>query len=558
MDTRFLKRCTAALTHPATLGAISVLLLNDVVFKSLWPDSWVTGKLSDLAWVVFASPLLAFLLSLAAPESRLIARAVIVVAYGGLPLLYAAFNTFAAVHDRMLGMFSLASKGSPGSPLDATDSLMIPLGLGIAIWVWRRSNIHSDSLRPRLRLVIAGVAALATVATSYPEPEIAVRAVGIAPDGRIVVDFRFESDDGGLTWQYSSLNSVAGIKRGGEVAVTPRGTYTIRGSEVMLLTNEGEEKVAYSTSYLQDGANVWVQEQATDALDVRTIATAPYGMIYDERSRNLVVALGIQGVVVGTADGQWSRVAVGRYSPTDFSALGKVSLLLSNSGFWATAAALSLSITAITLVLAESRRRDVLIGGGIVVATLAALVGIAGVLIMTEKDAVLDALLLGAVASVPLLLIVAIGGAILLALLPKGSNARKRLGLALCVPSALASGSLLLMFGGSDDEAFSMVGVVQFVFGLMACVFAGMIVMISWRQLRYWPAVVSALAGMHILIALAFLLWLQLGVTLAFAKFAAVVLASLVAFALAGYLKQREQALQTAVEPPSQQGDVSS
>ena len=60
----FRRRCASALTHPVTLAALVALLLNDGLFKSLWPDSWVTGKLSDLAWVVFASPLLAFVLSL--------------------------------------------------------------------------------------------------------------------------------------------------------------------------------------------------------------------------------------------------------------------------------------------------------------------------------------------------------------------------------------------------------------------------------------------------------------------------------------------------------------
>ena len=62
-DDTFRRRCAWALVHPVTGTALAVLLLNDLVFKSIWPGSWTTGKLSDLAWVVFASPLLAFLLS---------------------------------------------------------------------------------------------------------------------------------------------------------------------------------------------------------------------------------------------------------------------------------------------------------------------------------------------------------------------------------------------------------------------------------------------------------------------------------------------------------------
>ena len=108
----FLGRCASALTHPVTVSAVVVLLLNDALFKSLWPDSWVTGKLSDLAWVVFASPLLAFVLSLFLGRSVFGRRAAIITAYVGLPALYAAFNTFEPVHDRILWGLSLVAGGT--------------------------------------------------------------------------------------------------------------------------------------------------------------------------------------------------------------------------------------------------------------------------------------------------------------------------------------------------------------------------------------------------------------------------------------------------------------
>ena len=54
-NTSFRQRTAAALTHPATLGAVALFLLNDLVLKPAWPDAWLTGKLSDLAFVVFAS-----------------------------------------------------------------------------------------------------------------------------------------------------------------------------------------------------------------------------------------------------------------------------------------------------------------------------------------------------------------------------------------------------------------------------------------------------------------------------------------------------------------------
>ena len=185
----FRQRCASALTHPATVVALATLLLNDLLFKAMWPDAWVTGKLSDLAWVALALPLLAFLLSLLTRGSVIAARAAFLTAYVGLPLLYAAFNTFEPVHYWILRGISIASGGMGQTPLDATDSIVIPLGWAVAVWVWRRPVLSPDALRLRWGLLVAGVAALASIATSYPDPDYGITRVGMhtTEGGSVVV-----------------------------------------------------------------------------------------------------------------------------------------------------------------------------------------------------------------------------------------------------------------------------------------------------------------------------------------------------------------------------------
>ncbi len=178
----FRRPAESALTHPATVAALGVLLLNDLLFKALWPHSWLTGKLSDLTWLVFALPLLAFLLSFGARRNLRAKRLAFLVAYAGLPLLYAAFNTFDPVHDLIMRGISLAG-GAAGSPRDATDSLVIPLAWAAALWVWRRRPTAPGAMRLRWAVLVAGVAALASVATSYPEPLYGVQRIGVSDDG---------------------------------------------------------------------------------------------------------------------------------------------------------------------------------------------------------------------------------------------------------------------------------------------------------------------------------------------------------------------------------------
>src|SRR5687768_10907746 len=87
-----------ALMHPVTLMAIAVLLLNDHVFKHAWPGTWWTGKLSDIAWMVFALPALALVLAFAVPRTPRWSNRVFVIAYVGLALLYFAYNLNEALH----------------------------------------------------------------------------------------------------------------------------------------------------------------------------------------------------------------------------------------------------------------------------------------------------------------------------------------------------------------------------------------------------------------------------------------------------------------------------
>ena len=463
---------------------MSLLLLNDALFKSLWPDSWVTGKLSDLAWVVFASPLLAFVLSLFLGRSVFGRRAAIITAYVGLPALYAAFNTFEPIHDRILWGLSLVSGGTAGSPLDPSDSLVIPFGLGIAVWVWRRRPVGPDRLRVRLALLAAGVATFATVATSYPVPVTGIRSVGVAVDGGIVASDandwtqtryteRYTSYDGGFTWD--PYVWPTDVLWGGEYVETPRGVFLIRDSGILVLTVTGDWELIYSTAHLKADANRWVQEQSVTQFVRKEIGTRPYSITYDVCSRNLIVAMGVQGVVVGSPDGQWSRVAVGDYSPTDFSFRGKALFLVSNFDVWLIAFVLSLSMTEIALAVALFRS-DIAVCG---------------------------------------------------------------------VISAMVAGDLLLRFAKPEEPitSLSLLSLIPYeaIVLTLGFLFAYLAIRPSWRQLRQWPAVLVAFAGMNGLVILVFLIWVQLGFGLTFARISAFILVALAAVALAAYLKRKQQ-----------------
>ena len=482
-DTGFRQRCASAITHPITVVALATLLLNDLLFKAMWPDAWVTGKLSDLAWVVFALPLLAFLLSLFTRGNVVAARAAFLTSYIGLPLLYAAFNTFEPVHYWILRGISLASGGMGRTPLDATDSIVIPLGWAVATWVWRRPALGREALRLRWGLLVAGVAMLASIATSAPEPDYGITRVGVGTtdDGIVVVaqpmyGAMYSSYDGGVTWTKDSTE--LNVVWGSDSVLTPRGRYTVEGADIVLLARDLQIETVYSTAYLSKSGNLWAQAQQTKHLDARVLETQPQAIVYDELRGNLIVALGIQGVLVGTPDGRWTPHAVGRYKPSDFSFLTKARLLLTDASIWFASLALSLSMIGLSLFLSR----------------------------ITYSDWA-------------------------------GCGA-----LTLVIISVLSSAVFMLNAGGPDDRYIyadfpnflpAIVGVIAYFTAVGSITFS-----LEYPQ-RIWPVVLGGVVILVVLVFLTFMLLLHFGNALGTAQLSSIVLAALVAFLLAGYIRKK-------------------
>ncbi|WP_214110124.1 hypothetical protein [Acrocarpospora catenulata] len=138
--------------HPLNVAAVVVLLLNDHVFKALWPGV-VTGKLSDFAGLLVAPPLL----------NLLIGRPRVAILLTGAG--------FALVKTTATGA-ALASQAwtlvwGPSQVLaDPTDLVALP-ALYAAWWIWN----HPDPGAVRLAraLVVIPVAVLAVAATSAAE-----------------------------------------------------------------------------------------------------------------------------------------------------------------------------------------------------------------------------------------------------------------------------------------------------------------------------------------------------------------------------------------------------
>ena len=392
-DASFRGRCESALTHPITLASLGLLLLNDLALKSFWHGAWATGKLSDFAWMVFAPPLLAYLLSFATRGQPGVERTAFAVAYAGLPLLYAAFNTFPALHDAVMAALLPLTGSSAGSPLDPTDSVVIPFAAAVALWVWHRppKGVPTRKHRTSLGLLAAVIASLATVATS-PIPVTGTEwLVGIDGRGAAVVDMAthgglYTSPDGGLTWE-KTVPAVPPISWGKRQAETPRGVYALEGHAVVRTREGGAAAQVYSAPDPQTEPERWTLRYETGRrrdeavsinqppLEIR--GTEPVNIVHHRGTGNVIVSMGLEGVLVGDGAENWQRVAVGEFAPTDYSTAGRIRTLFAGR-FWTAAVCIALLFT--LAPAAAVRRRGESTRRAVAVVALAALGALAAVL----------------------------------------------------------------------------------------------------------------------------------------------------------------------------------
>lgn len=148
--------------HPLTVGATAVLLLNDHVFKQAWPGL-VTGKLSDVAGLVVAPPVLGLLSGLFRAGQIGAAAATLLTGAG-----FAWVKLTSTGAEVASAAWSVVN-GPSVVLADPGDLIALP-ALGLAWWAWRLSAAAPplpDRLAHRLRVVLAmPFAVLAIAATS--------------------------------------------------------------------------------------------------------------------------------------------------------------------------------------------------------------------------------------------------------------------------------------------------------------------------------------------------------------------------------------------------------
>ncbi|MBQ1055534.1 hypothetical protein KBX35_12140 [Micromonospora sp. C32] len=320
----------AWLGQPVTVLSLIVLVLNDHVLKAAFPGL-VTGKLSDVAGLVLAPPLVAVLVTLFVPRLR--PRVVVGFALGSVGAGFVLVKSSGYAATAASGLWSAVS-GPSLIRADRTDLLTLP-ALALAAWTWRRARRDAVGRRAArlVRLVVllpaATVAVAATSAATYPD---AIGATVV--DGRLAAGVAFEAypDDETRPW-YTATSDDAGVTWRDP---TPAEEEALRGRS---RTTTGPEREQCSTASPQrcyrlspgrirvqesdDAGRTWrlsweITERQRELLKARHQEAGPDGARITGQDlavldlpgggHVVLVANGRDGFALRDADGGWRRI----------------------------------------------------------------------------------------------------------------------------------------------------------------------------------------------------------------------------------------------------------
>lgn len=333
MENRAFRQTLAGLSHPITLGAGLLLLLNDHLLRRLWP-SWWTGKIGDAAWLVFAPFLAAALLAWLIPRRMKNHNAAVgVAAFSLTGAGFALAKTIPIFHRIAVDILEHLT-GAPISLLrDPSDLLMLPaLLVGWVIW---RSGAAQNERHTSRGWVMLALGALATLANA-PAPNTGIDCLITRNDGSIIAtstwswhDEVFTSTDGGLTWESST-------------SVVDTDTECVGHTEIWQLSDPADAQVIYRFNpgtWIErsvDGGQTWKREIVFRGVEARfayykesreetwAARPGPLDAAIHEPTGHVIAAMGHEGLLVRISGDDWRWISINGYYREDINQVSQI------------------------------------------------------------------------------------------------------------------------------------------------------------------------------------------------------------------------------------------
>jgi hypothetical protein len=378
-------RSIHSLSHPLTIAAVLMLLFNDHWLRHNYP-SWLTGKLGDFTWLIFAPLICVTLFAWIIPRRlKNHENIVAITSFTFIGLWFATAKTIPFIHAITKNTVEAIIGWQGTLRIDPTDLLTLP-ALLIGYYIWHTADNRSLNLRP-VAWVILGLGIMGTLAS---DDAVYILTTDVFTcidneDDTLSIFFRnyyrssgdsayyhYDSDDGGLSWYLSETQRADMYEDVKSNCVTKELPLIGPNNPNTRYRYEPGETIERST----DGGTTWKEEHSLYELrqqvrwyyfylrkervissvsigtvyayesDLYDIKPGPLDAIIHEPTGNVVFAMGWNGILVRKPDATWEWVGVDKFHLDNLYRLDKIKDFLS--------AEISLSITLCFLVVTTS------------------------------------------------------------------------------------------------------------------------------------------------------------------------------------------------------------
>ena len=308
------------LARPYTLLALGIYFINEFILQPYFP-SWVSGKLSDFAWLFLFPVLFLLMLSLLLPTRNVThQRRFVWLAYGFSALSFTAIKTVPVAHDAFINLLPFHASIAL-DPSDLLALLVLPLSY--------RLYMHNPDQPARIHWRAAWVLpvfALLTLADA-PAPVSGVIDLLVQQDyiiARTDHEGYFCSKDGGINWQDCSstsidFNTTIEYKYDNKIVI-PNSDVQYRITETGMIDisqdNGRNWKSIYSRNYISDVKEYYQLQNRPSAVIMKPGAQ---DTLYDPKSGNILFAMGLEGIIAIQQDSLPKAISVGDNHPVNLS-----------------------------------------------------------------------------------------------------------------------------------------------------------------------------------------------------------------------------------------------
>lgn len=319
MKTEVSKKAQSILTHPFVIGAFLAYVINNHILQIYFP-SWLTGKLSDFAWLFFVPYAILFLATSLFPkkldEKSQFQTAVFLL----VGIAFTLIKTNIAVNQTFVGTFEKLFKLPIQIILDPSDLLAL-FSLAGSFYFWKGYRPKEQKLSFSKSFFFLGILLIFTLADA-PRPDYGITSLRISQDSIVATSTyaKYFSDDGGLSWEeHPTGNSLPENEHR-----IPTPTFITSEDGSLQVRIKENRKIEIST----DNGKTWMLEYdlkpENEAQRAYYEITHAYNfgiqdMIIDPVSENIIFAMGNEGILMRTKTDEWKWISVGNYTVPDYT-----------------------------------------------------------------------------------------------------------------------------------------------------------------------------------------------------------------------------------------------